>query len=193
MDTGIGDYKPQDQILNSFTGPVMKDSEVAWHKDKLDKFGGRTILLSHHQLFSSNGRISHEPSNLNEHLYSVFSPYFSKVGAWIWGHEHTMALYKNGYAGLAKGRLIGCGSYNDATTEDPYQVNFPDVAYMDNMPKLGIIDNYYNHGFAILDFERNAVTDPLKITYHQLPVWNGGEKKSLPPDQPYKLFEEEIS
>ena len=196
MDTGIGDYKPQDQIGTQYTGPELKDSEVVWHMDKLDNFEGRTILLSHHQLFSSNGRIDKDNTadseNYNEHLYKVFSPYFPKVGAWIWGHEHTMAFYKDGYKGLSKGRLIGCGSYNDATVEDPYKVNFPKVEYIDNMPKLGVIDNYYNHGFAVLDLERKEKTDPLKISYYQLPVWNDGVKKALPKDQPYKLFEEEI-
>ena len=196
MDTGIGDYDPKDQISNTYTGPVLQPSEIEWHRDKLENFNGRTILLSHHQLFSANNRIGAKKANrpyLNEHLYEVFSPYFNSIGMWLWGHEHNLAMYQNDLFGLAKGRLLGCGSYNAAHEEDPYKVNYPEVPYLYPMVKLGITSNYYNHGYAILDMKRKQPSDSLNIKYYQLPVWMGDESKNLPDDQEHELFKEEIN
>ena len=104
MDTGYNDHIPGLPV-----GPGLQPSEITWHRDKLEKFAGSTILLSHHQLFSANSEINKGARPyVNESLLATFSPYFDRVAAWFWGHEHNFVLFEDGQHGLKRGRLIGC-------------------------------------------------------------------------------------
>lgn len=191
MDTGQDDHNPilQDHV------PALRPSETQWHQDKLTNFAGRSILLSHHQLFSTHSKLSGNAQNSNEALYSVFQPYFSKIAAWFWGHEHNLALFQNNFAGLAKGRLIGCSAYEMTDGEDPYQQHYPQVPYQaiaGQLVRLGSAGDYYNHGYVILDFQRHAATDPIRAAYYQFPSWSDAPPRALPPDQPACLATETI-
>jgi len=140
MDTGISDHNPINLI--NLVAPELRDSEVFWHKDKLDYFQGKgkTILLSHHQVFSSNAEITRKiPANvgsdepiehyINDNLLKEFSPYFKDVPVWFWGHEHNMVIFDKFkhrfYNTLSKGRLIGCSGYEEFEKEDPYKEYAP--------------------------------------------------------------------
>ena len=113
MDTGYNDHIPGLPV-----GPGLQPSEITWHRDKLEKFAGSTILLSHHQLFSANSEINKGARPyVNESLLATFSPYFDKVAAWFWGHEHNFVLFEDGQHGLKRGRLIGCSSMNNPWTK----------------------------------------------------------------------------
>jgi hypothetical protein len=182
MDTGYNDNDPLYGVPPAFymnSAPALESDEVAWHQDKLNNFPGQTILLSHHQFYSANatmnGSISGNPPFMNTSLAPVFAPYFSqKVAAWLWGHEHNLALFQDGLMGLQMGRLIGCSSYEETTGENPYQVNNPQIPYMyDDKYQLGSSQGYYNHGYAILNFDRGTNPDaPITITYYQYPSWD---------------------
>lgn len=50
MDTGLHDYSPLD-VDDVVT--FLEDDEIEWHCARIREFPGRTILLSHHQLFSA--------------------------------------------------------------------------------------------------------------------------------------------
>ena len=145
MDTGIGDHNPyMDAIagagLNQFArGPALLPSEVSWHVDKLENFPGNTVLLSHHQLFSANARINGswtgDTAFLNKRLFNTFQPYFNRVSAWFWGHEHNFAPYQNGLFGLNMARLLGNSAYEETKDDDPYKVNYPAIPYAGNIKK----------------------------------------------------------
>ncbi len=92
---------------------VRKD-EAVWHQDKLKNFPGRSVLLSHHQLYSAldvcgipqktkenSKELDTDDFNrtwVNTGLWRQFGPYFGdKVAAWIWGHEHNLGIYENNY------------------------------------------------------------------------------------------------
>ncbi len=101
---------PPDQV-------TVRPDEVTWHHDKLEKFSGRTILLSHHQLYSalqkcgitqkqttgSNGQPVPDPTDFNREwvntgLWRQFGSYFQdRVAAWIWGHEHNLEIFQDNY------------------------------------------------------------------------------------------------
>jgi|SRR5579863_1488481 len=60
MDTGLHDSNPNKEGEPTW----LEDSEVAWLKDKVNNAGGRkTILLSHHQLFTAYDDIGKMPVN----------------------------------------------------------------------------------------------------------------------------------
>lgn len=196
MDTGYNDSDPANQFNTFDPAPKLQDDEVIWHQDKLANFSGKTILLSHHQLYSANAKLNGSgtgyPVNLNPFLQTYFPPYFSKIAAWLWGHEHNMVLYKNGLLGLPAGRLIGASAYEETTAENPYAVNYPNIPYLDpTQYQLGSDSGYYNHGYAVISFARAAPSDPISISYYQYPSWGG--VISNPPTQANLIYTEPLN
>lgn len=175
--------------LNASYAPWLAFDEAAWHQNKLEQFGGQTILLSHHQLFSADSVINdgkgvkyqtgsneEQLKYLNGNLLAVFQYAFPRVAAWYWGHEHTMDIFKENQLGLRKGRLVGNSGYEEWQGEDPYK--HTDSPYQDYTPrvKLGVTPvawehiafNFYNHGFTLITLDRsNAIAD-----YFQYPVFS---------------------
>jgi len=170
MDTGVNDQSPVIDLIDP-AGPSLRDSEIEWHRNKLDTFKGSTILLSHHQVFSSNAKINawpHGTAYLNDHLYSTFDRYFNKVVGWLWGHEHNLALYANDTFGLSMGRLIGCSAYEETEEEDPYTIHYPEIPYLPGDWRLKVRDQYYDHGFAMVQLRSGQMPT---ITYYNFPSW----------------------
>lgn len=187
MDTGYYDSNPANQYDPFYAGPKLHDDEITWLVDKLNNFSGNTVMMSHHQLFSShsaiNGMYTGLPVYYNTYLYSAFEPHFNRISAWVWGHEHNYVLYQDGTMGLNKGRLVGCSGYEAELSEDPYTVNYPEIPYANGMTRLSVVDGFYNHACAIIDLQRNNATDPIPITYYQFPTWgqNDPDPNPLPP------------
>ena len=172
MDTGLHDFNPRLRGSN-ITG--LEDTELAWHLDKVARFGRdkRTILLSHHQLFSAaaTGHTSGGgPLCVNPKLHAGFGPILDQIAFWFWGHEHNFSLSAP-YAGLARGRGIGSGASPTLVQQRPYEpapglvlpegetappVLLPDTRLADN----GVI---YNHAFAMLRLDGKRAT----ATYYQ--------------------------
>ncbi|GEM48531.1 metallophosphoesterase family protein [Deinococcus cellulosilyticus] len=174
MDTGYQDHNPIEELL--VVTPSLQPDEIVWHQDKLKNFSGKTVLLSHHQLYSSNSTVAHgNTPYLNNYLLSIFQPYFAQnVAAWFWGHEHNMVLYKPGLFGLTTGRLVGASAYEETVAEDPYKVNYPNIPYLDpTQYQLGSSNGYFNHSYAIFDLTRTNPDDPISVAYYQYPSWGG--------------------
>ena len=194
MDTGYNDANPTDQVNTAYAGPWLQPTEIQWHRDKLDHFNGATILLSHHQLYSTNAKLNGAFSAyaglpyMNPYLYQPFWPYLrTKIAAWIWGHEHNFALYKPGLLQLRQGILVGCSAYEELTSANPYTQTYPEVPYQPGLSNWQLGTNtdpggegYYNHAFAILDFsKRKHPTDAVVARYYQFPSWG-----ITPPENP---------
>lgn len=121
QNSSSDDGSPADlpvRVPQSESGMVsVRDDEVEWHRDKIENFGGRTILLSHHQLYSAaqtcgvaqqtvknaGGEIAPDPADFNRpgvdtKLWQQFGPYFGeRVAAWLWGHEHNLCIFEDNY------------------------------------------------------------------------------------------------
>jgi 3',5'-cyclic AMP phosphodiesterase CpdA len=183
MDTGFHGRNPGAAFDPFATGPYLHDSETAWLHDKLDRFAGRTILVSHHPLFSArraiNGPRSGRPPNFNDRLHDAVAPSLDRVAAWIWGHEHSLAIYEEGLHGLAKGRLVGCSGFEMAGAEDPYEPKYPDVRFQRPQVRLSLEQGWYDHGLALVDLGGAA------IEYYQFPSWVG---TPAPPPRPLSLL-----
>lgn len=148
-------------------GPDLRVSEKVWVANQLSKHTGKTILLSHHQLFSAHEKLSNSTNKpyLNSRLDALFRPYFPKIAAWFWGHEHCLVLFEDNLLDLKKGRLIGCSAFQDNVNKNEDDAYFNrthnDIRYLDapNTPKLRKEKGYYYHGYAVIHFEgENATT-----------------------------------
>jgi hypothetical protein len=192
MDTAYADHNALAFLKDTFEDtnimPGLPPNEMDWHTDKLQSFTGKTILLSHHQLYSNNSGIGTPASNqsVNTILFKNFSPYFPNVGVWFWGHEHNLVVFDNvnvtisGMAAplqLKKGRCVGHGAIPvDKLIENPYANNYPGIPVMPdpadpNTPPqpaylLGDDGTWYNHGFEILQLHGKG--SPINVTYYQV-------------------------
>jgi Calcineurin-like phosphoesterase len=173
MDTGLHD----DDVFDVATDMTyLEDTELAWHKQQIATAAGRrTVLLSHHQLFSAFsaiGATSNGDRSLNGLLHSQFADVLGQVDAWFWGHEHNLEIY-GPYQGLQRGRCIGCAAVPVFVTQQPYKScvgdKIPLLAANPALPgvpvMLGTTDGVYNHGYVILkldDAHRTAT-----VSYYQ--------------------------
>ena len=179
---------------------VRKD-EADWHHQKLQSFSGRTVLLSHHQLYSATQEVGANPQGkndltrpyLNYSLWQQFGKYLDDdVAAWFWGHEHNLGIYANNFhpkdwpdlarpSPLAKGRCVGHAAIPVQESESPYKAKFP-VPLVDGSPKLSVSNGWYNRGYQIMQLQ--GKNKPMQVTYYEI---DQGDPT------PIKLYEEEIS
>lgn len=161
LDTGYNDYNPAKVStgatwLRDDAGTDGVESEVDWHVDKLANPGGRrTILLSHHPLFSRLFAI--EGRTINERLHGQLAPWIGNVDLWLWGHEHVQAIYDQ-FADLRRGRCIGASAIPNAAEPGLY-IDDPRLENEAKPTLLGGVDGrlaldpaseLYELGFAVL-------------------------------------------
>ncbi len=90
---------------------------MEWLVDKIvNRDDRKTILLSHHQLFSADEKF--EGQSFNIPLYKQIVSVLGNVDLWLWGHEHNLVVYEP-YMNLRRGRCIGCGAFPVGKEELP--------------------------------------------------------------------------
>lgn len=175
MDTGIMDSDPRPwiKLMKSIKSlgksrhmtSIQKD-ELLWHKHQLENANAnrrKTILLSHHQLFSAYepiGAAKKGSDSVNTNLQECFKEYFylakyrkTRVDAWFWGHEHDFVQMKPGHQDLAFDLCIGHGAIPVNSDRHPRPGNPP--PYSGIMPNplarnLSSVNQYYRHGFSVM-------------------------------------------
>jgi len=152
MDTGYHDHNPAGGGAGA---TYLQDTEVTWLTDKVNNAGNRrTVLLSHHQLFTAYDDIDNNEINLR--LYTQVAPLLPKVAIWIWGHEHDFVLYDS-YKNLARSCCLGHAAFPvgiDELPTDPKHPEVPLIKDADGNPyRLGTTGGIYNHGYAIIDLD----------------------------------------
>jgi hypothetical protein len=114
VDTGHNDNNPG-TVSTNMTSLMSSGgwSEAAWALRKVNSAGSRkTVMLSHHQLFSSFGSVGSVGTQAyayNPNLYEPFQNVLGQIEWWFWGHEHTLAIY-DPYMGLKRGRCVGASA-----------------------------------------------------------------------------------
>ena len=177
-DTGYNDFKPMTQgsdatwIRDRDEGESY--SELDWHRDKFVHASGRkTILLTHHQLFSRNSAIHHSaslykhrkdpegPLPINHYLLEQFGDFLPQIALWLWGHEHNQVIYKP-FAGLERGRCVGASAIPVPVTDQLYGIDdklkgqqIPDLIDEDVKTRLQADSEgkFYQLGYAMLTLE----------------------------------------
>jgi len=162
MDTGLHDYNPF-TVTDVLT--FIEQDEEDWITERIAEFSGKTILLSHHQLFSALSQIGPAQDGgkltaYNPMLLKSFNRFAQAakqpIAAWFWGHEHNLSIYQP-YLGLNRGRCIGHGA---VPTFEVGPENTPDTR-IDNPPLLqnvllGEVNRIYMHGFTIMRLGQGA-------------------------------------
>jgi len=180
MDTGYNDNDPF-TVGTNMTGLVTlgKWAEEDWHLDKINLAGNRkTVLLSHHPLFSPFGSVGSADGGLpyayNKNLRATFQAVMKQITWWFWGHEHTLAIY-DPYMDLQRGRCVGASavpvfkdqqSYSDAGGLQTYG----GLPYPTWNPKGVLATNQddYNHCFALMTLTGASAN----VDYYQVPGFN---------------------
>jgi hypothetical protein len=128
----------------------LHESEVKWLVDKMENAGGRrTILLSHHQLFSTNEQF--EGKSYNQNLYDQLSAILPQVDLWLWGHEHDLVIFDE-YKGLKRGRCVGGSAFPVGNFEMPKTHINADVPFNKDV-ELGKGSSFYQHCYAIIKLD----------------------------------------
>jgi hypothetical protein len=143
LDTGINDHDPF--TVNQAT-PTLTDDQLDWLTKNMQNGNGRTILLSHHPLFSAYERINDKSTNnpLLEQLRSLLP----QITAWFWAHEHNLVIYKE-FLNI-HGRCIGHGAFPVGVGEigRPYG----DVPFFTDYA-LSVVNGMYKHGYVMIDLK----------------------------------------
>lgn len=190
MDTGLHDRDP---FTVSTDVTYLEPREAQWHLDKIERFaadGGKTILFSHHQLFSpfdGIGKTKDKPADqaaYNPKLLETFRPVLERglVSAWFWGHEHNLGIYQP-YGPLEKGRCVGHASIPVFASQTPYKVlddlsDPPALVEADGkaVELLEDADGVYAHGYVMLELDdaarraeaRYYVTPDDEVVYREI-------------------------
>jgi hypothetical protein len=138
------------------TGPTfLETSELEWLEDKIKNSDGRrTILLSHHQLFSSNEQFAGK--SYNEKLYRQLAPILPQIDLWLWGHEHDLVIFGE-YMNLKRGRCIGGSAFPVGNFQMPATRFNPDVPYNEQVA-LSKGRAFYHHCYTILKLDGARAT-----------------------------------
>lgn len=149
LDTGYNDANP---LLDKATS--LQATEVEWLKERIEQASGRkTVLLSHHQLFSAYEKIAGDA--VNQTVFTQVEDFLPQVTAWFWGHEHDLIVYKSfEEGGNVLGRCIGHGAIPVSINErisDTAAVPIEDVKLDRNST-----GPMFQHGYAILELQGSA-------------------------------------
>ncbi len=169
MDTGRNDYNPV-SIGHAVT--FVDPEEEMWLIDRVKEFKGKTILVSHHPMFSAfsapgpkDAAGNDNPINPNlKRLFDRLTQSGGTIPAWFWGHEHNLCVYES-YAGLAQGRCIGHSAVPVFTADEPYEVSagMLDPPALKSGTHIANLGDYCAHGFAMLGFNGDAAS----VEYYQ--------------------------
>jgi predicted phosphodiesterase len=156
MDTGQHDYNP---LSVSAALTYVDQDERDWHEARIREFPGKTILLSHHQLFSAFSQIGPRDvtgklNPVNPELkkaYDQFRGAGKTIAAWFWGHEHNLCVYEP-YHDLRRGRCLGHSAIPVFVQDKPYNVpqNLTDPPGIIAAATLSHTADIYAHGFAMI-------------------------------------------
>lgn len=178
MDTGRNDNNPLTVATNMTSLMTVGSwSEADWILGKIKTPGGRrTILLSHHPLFSPFGSVGTNQSQryaYNLNLYANFKDVLPQVVWWFWGHEHTLAVYDS-YMGLDRGRCVGASAvpvfvgqqkYQNASGLQTWKTGAPLPTWTKNC-ELGNNGTTYSHAFAMMTLNGSSAN----VDYYEVPI-----------------------
>jgi hypothetical protein len=127
----------------------LQKPQLEWLTAQVDSPARRSILLSHHQLFSPYDR-----RVIKGTLLKKTEALLPQIYAWFWGHEHRCVIMGE-HMGI-KARCIGNGSIPSSV---PYgEPLFPEVPILKVDERVAPdAEGTCYHGFALLQFSSNVV------------------------------------
>jgi|GEM_PF-172128 len=139
---------------------ALEPTEAQWLIEKVENAANRrTILLSHHQLFSTNEQF--DGKSYNQNLYDQLSYILPKVDLWLWGHEHDLVIFDE-YKDLKRGRCIGGSAFPVGNFEMPTTHINADVPF-NNAVALSKGSAFYQHCYAMIKLDGPGAT----VSYYE--------------------------
>ena len=166
LDTGYYDH--------GLSGPPthLAPRLPEWLRDKVVNAGGRkTVLLSHHQLFSNQDKFLAPDGTtgpVNKYLLADVSPILDKVSLWLWGHQHEFVAYDDP---RVKGRCMGHGAYPVGIGEIPPPGTGIAVDTKIALHQKG--NAFWDNGYTLIKLNGASAT----VTYYAVDE-NGDERDS---------------
>lgn len=168
LDTGYYDH--------SVSGPCthLAPGQPEWLADKINTSGGRkTILLSHHQLFSNtelfDAKDGTPAGDTNPLLWAEMEAILPNVNLWLWGHQHQAVAYVDP---RVKARCIGHGAYPVGISELGKSSNSIPLDKNIAPPQHG--EDFWDQGYALIQLNNDGAT----VTYYAVDD-TGTERASL--------------
>lgn len=135
----------------SYEDEDLAGSQASWVAGQVAGWSGKTMLLSHHQLFSA---YDHTSAALGERLGPVFEK--GPLDAWFWGHEHRCVVYEPTER-VRAARCIGHGGVPVFVPPDDAPV--PDGVRYEYRGATGSGPERWGlFGFVVLDFQGPTVS-----------------------------------
>jgi hypothetical protein len=123
---------------------ALIDPQGAWVADKLREHKDRrTMLLSHHQLFSAYGS---QGPKIRDKLRGPLDS--GRITAWFWGHEHRCVQYEDGTQGVGKARLVGHSGVPVYAHREPVRPP-AEFHYLESFPTA--LEEWAVMGFAVVE------------------------------------------
>lgn len=125
----------------------LEDPQAEWIARTLENSSRKSMLLSHHQLFSAYEKPC-------EPLRKKISPFLERhpVDVWFWGHEHRCVLYKE-HQGVKNARLIGNGGVPVYMTHREDEALKEPAIYEYRKFIDGGFEKWAYFGFAVVDLD----------------------------------------
>lgn len=133
----------------------LKDPQASWVASMVADNPQRTMIMTHHQLFSAYENSEDVGKVLKAKLGGLLNT--GKIDAAIWGHEHRCVLHQP-FGGVQFGRLIGHGGvpvYMDHGQDSLYP---PPATYEDRRFIASGLEKWAYMGFAVFDFDGPSLT-----------------------------------
>lgn len=131
----------------------LAGGQTDWLGEQLEGSGRKTMLLSHHQLFSA---YDHQGEQLHDQIGSLLEG--GRVRSWFWGHEHRCVVYRP-WQNIEFARCIGHGGVpvymwhrEGDSYKDPALYEYR--KFFRNLPSP---EPWALFGFAVLDFAGESV------------------------------------
>lgn len=128
----------------------LKDPQAEWVREQVTNHPQKTMIMSHHQLFSARESTSDVGKVLRKKLKGVLEA--NKIDAALWGHEHRCMTFEP-HDHVRYGRLIGHGgvpvwadNFNGAL---PAPGRFQSPKFING----GVMERFAYMGYAVLDFK----------------------------------------
>jgi len=151
---------------------ALHPKEAEWAQERLIRAkerGLRTILLTHHQLYSAFWKKKKANTILGDQILKTGQT----ITAWLWGHEHRVGVYgpdedlrvRSGQC-LGHGAIPEMGSHAYRASKDAvYQF---DQEYVPDAVKVyQNFEEIYNTGFALMEVQSDN-TQEISMSYFQV-------------------------
>jgi hypothetical protein len=128
----------------------LKDPQASWIREQVASSQWKTVIMTHHQLFSVREDGPDIGKVLRHKLGDVLSE--GKIDVALWGHEHRFMTYEP-YMGVKFPRLIGHGGVPAWADKAKSPLPFPGQFQSIKSQGGGLFERFANMGFAVLDFD----------------------------------------